>query len=306
MHTKFYKLSAIINLMELLIIALVLIYLIVATISDIKTQEIPDSLNYSFIAIGLFIYLIKTITTGDSAYILASGLTLIAFLIIGNLMYYTKQWGGGDLKLLMGLGALLPLYPSIILENFPIRGTSYLGLDLFLNILLVGSAYALLFAIYLGIKNRKQFSKTFKEEYNKKKVKVREKIFWTLIILVNLLSFFFFSTNILKLFVLSMSILFLLLNYLLIAVKSIEDISMYLTISTKKLREGDAITKELKSHDKILYQPSIHGVTKKQILEIQKHFDKVEIKNGIAFAPSFLIGTIITLLVGNIFLYLLP
>ena len=292
--------------MDFLIITLALIYLIVATISDIKTQEIPDSLNYSFIAIGLFIYLIKTITTEQSMYFLYSAITLSVFFIIGNLMYYTKQWGGGDLKLLMGLGALLPIYPSTILENFPIRGTSYLGLDLFLNILLVGSAYALLYAIYLGIKNGKQFSKKFKEEYNKKKVKAREKIFWSLIILINILSFLLLDTNIVKLFVLSMSVLFLLLNYLLITVKSIEDISMYLTIDTKKLREGDAITKELKADSKVIYQPSVHGVTKKQISKIQKHFEKVEIKNGIAFAPSFLIGTIITLLVGNIFLYLLP
>jgi Flp pilus assembly protein protease CpaA len=292
--------------MDILIITLVLIYLVIATISDMKTQEIPDSLNYSFIAIGLFIYLIKTLTTGEITYILSSALTLGAFLVIGNIMYYTKQWGGGDLKLLMGLGALLPIYPNIVLENFPIMASNYFGLDLFLNILLVGSIYALLFAIYLGIKNRKQFSKKFKEEYSKKKVKTREKIFWALIILTNILSFFLLETNIVKIFVLSMSILFLLLNYLLITVKAIEDISMYLTIDTKKLREGDAITKELKADSKIIYQPSIHGVTKKQIPEIQKHFDKVEIKNGIAFALSFLIGTILTLIFGNLFLYLLP
>ena len=292
--------------MDLLIIILALIYLVIATISDIKTQEIPDSLNYSFIAIGLFIYTIKTITTGETAYLLASLITFGSFFIIGNIMYYTKQWGGGDLKLLMGMGALLPIYPSIILETFPIRASNYLGVDLFLNILLVGSAYALLFAFYLAIKNRKQFAKKLKEEYNKKKVKIREKIFWVLIILINILGYFLSETNIQKLFILSMSILFLSLNYLILVVKAIEDISMYSIIDTKKLREGDAITKEIKTDNKTLYTPTLHGVSKKQIIEIQKHLEKVEIKSGIAFAPSFLIGTILTLLVGNIFLYLLP
>ena len=80
---------------------------------------------------------------------------------------------------------------------------------------------------------------------------------------------------------------------------------MYKNISTKKLREGDYITKKLKHNNKIIFKPTLHGINKKQIKQIQKYFKQVEIKEGIAFAPVFLIAMIITLLKGNIILYFL-
>jgi len=292
--------------MDILIILLVLIYLIIATISDIKTQEIPDSLNYSFISLGIFIYLIKTISTGNNIYLLSCLITLGAFLVIGNLMYYTKQWGGGDSKLLIGLGAILPIYPNLILENFEIKTLNYLGIDLLLNILLIGSIYAIIIAIYLCIKNRERFVEQFSKEYKKSKAKIRERISWILIIGINITGYILSESNNQRIFILIISLILLSLNYLIIAAKSIENVTMYATISTKNLREGDAITKELKYNDKILYTPTVHGVSKKQILEIQRYIEKVEIKSGIPFAPSFLIGTIITLIFGNILLYLLP
>ena len=153
--------------MDILIIVLVFIYLLIATISDIKTKEIPDFLNYSFIAIGIFIYAIKTLSLQDNSYLLYSIITVAIFFIIGALMYYTKQWGGADSKLLMGIGALIPIYPSIVLDNFTIIGSKFFGIDFFINILMVGAAYALLYALCLIIKHRKEFIKTFLVESTK-------------------------------------------------------------------------------------------------------------------------------------------
>ncbi len=292
--------------MEMLIITLVFLYLIIATISDIKTTEIPDSLNYFFIFIGIFIYAIKTITLNNNFYLLSSLLTLGAFFILGTIMYYTRQWGGGDSKLLLGLGALIPLYPQIILENFSPKASKFLGIDLFINLLIIGAFYALFFLIYLIIKNRKQFAKEFKRIHSKKEIKIFEKIIWIAIILINIMSLILFKNNTQKSFVLLISIILLLFNYLIISVKAVEKTSMYKTIPTKKLRVGDYITKELKHQNKIVFKPIVHGVNEKQIKEIQKHFSNVEIKDGIVFAPVFLIATTITLFFGNIILYLLP
>jgi len=163
--------------MDLLIIILVLIYLLIATISDIKTQEIPDFLNFSFIAIGIFIYATKTILTGEIIYFLTSLITSLSFLTLGLIMYYTRQWGGGDGKILMGLGALIPVYPSILIEIFSPRTYKYFGIDLLINLLLIGAIYGLLFATYLGIKHRKEYSKKLKELYKaKKNKKIRKTI----------------------------------------------------------------------------------------------------------------------------------
>jgi Flp pilus assembly protein protease CpaA len=292
--------------MEILILTLVFIYLVIATISDIRTTEIPDFLNFSFIAIGIFIYAIKTLTTSDSTYLLYSLLTVGAFFILGIIMYYTKQWGGADSKLLMGLGALIPLYPQILLNNFTLKTSKFLGLDLFINLLMVGALYALLFLIYLIIKNRKKFVKEFKKMHSKKELRILEKIIWITIIGINILNFFLSHSILQRNFIFTISILLLLFNYLTVSVKAIENISMYITIPTTKLRVGDYITKELKSNNKLIFKPIVHGVDEKQILEIQKHFKQVEIKEGIVFAPVFLIATIITLFFGNIVFYFLP
>ena len=104
---------------------------------------------------------------------------------------------------------------------------------------------------------------------------------------------------------LSISLLLLLFNYLLVFTKAVEKTTMYKTISTQKLREGDCITSRLKSDDKIVYTPSVHGVKKSQIELIQKHFKEVHIKEGISFAPTFLIAFLVTILKGNSFLFIL-
>ncbi len=291
--------------MEILILALVFVYLIIATISDIKTTEIPDFLNFAFIAIGIFIYATKTLTTHNNIYLIYSILTVLVFFAIGAIMYYTKQWGGADSKLLMGLGALIPIYPQILLDNFKLKTSSFLGIDLFLNLLIVGAFYALLFVIYLVIKNRKKFAKEFKRMHSKKELKIFERIIWISIILINIWGFFLSNSTIQRDLILMVSLILILFNYLTIAVKAVEKTSMYKIISTKKLRVGDYITKELKHQNKIVFKPIVHGVDEKQIKEIQKYFSRVEIKDGIIFAPVFLIATTITLFFGNIILYLL-
>ena len=70
-------------------------------------------------------------------------------------------------------------------------------------------------------------------------------------------------------------------------------------IDTKKLVDGDWIAEDIIINNKLIYSKKSLGVTKKQIEQIQKHKKKVLIKDGIAFIPAFLIGTIISILLGN-------
>jgi len=88
--------------------------------------------------------------------------------------------------------------------------------------------------------------------------------------------------------------------YLLISMKTIEHISMRKAIPTNKLVEGDWVNEEIKINGKIIYSPKSLGVNKKQIELIKKHKKNVQIREGIAFVPAFLIGTIISLIWGNL------
>ncbi|MBT7237716.1 prepilin peptidase [Candidatus Woesearchaeota archaeon] len=283
---------------DFIIIILVLIILIFASIIDIKTKEVPDWLSFSLIAIGLAIFIFKSIQQNSFSPILNSLLGGIVLFAIGAAMYYTKQWGGGDAKLLIGLGIILNQYPTKLLNIFSPNLNFYFPLILFANILLFGAMYGLIISIFLMIKKRKEFSKKFQTMYIKTK-KIRN----TLLLLAGILVLFNLLTSNpqpIKYLIYFSAIFPLLFFYLLISIKSIESISMEKTILTSKLVEGDWINEEVKINGKLIYSPKSLGVNKEQIELIRKHKKNIKVKEGIAFIPSFLIGTIISLIFGNI------
>ena len=89
---------------------IILVALIVGSITDFKKREVPDALNYSLIAIGIAFGLISSIFTWSPWPVLSSIGGLAGGYLFGALMFYTGQWGGGDSKMMMALGALLGLW----------------------------------------------------------------------------------------------------------------------------------------------------------------------------------------------------
>jgi Flp pilus assembly protein protease CpaA len=174
-------------LLDLLLVFLVIIYTFIASIFDIKTREVPDFLNYSLIVIALSLRLIFSIISNDFSFFLFGILGFLVFFLVANLMYYSKQWGGGDAKLLMGLGAALPFYPQSLLQylNPSISKIPFM-LILFLNLIVIGAVYAFFYSVILAIKNKQKIKKEFSHLINSKKVNTIRKvvIFGSLIILV--------------------------------------------------------------------------------------------------------------------------
>jgi len=82
------------------------IALIFASISDFKTGEVPDWLNYSLIISGFGVRVFHSLIFSDLWYLLYGLAGFGVMFGIGLMMYYTKQWGGGDAKLFMGLGVV--------------------------------------------------------------------------------------------------------------------------------------------------------------------------------------------------------
>ena len=142
-------------LIELILVIIALIWLIFATYFDIKTQEIPDWLTYSLIIIAIVLKLLHSLATNEWNFFYYGLLGGLIFFAIGSLMYYTKQWGGGDTKLLAGLGIAFTSYPRFLLNylnpnlNFPFLFT------LFINILIAGALYGIIWTFVLAIKNKK-------------------------------------------------------------------------------------------------------------------------------------------------------
>ncbi|MBS3133964.1 prepilin peptidase [Candidatus Woesearchaeota archaeon] len=286
-------------ILDILLIIITLITLVIASITDIKTREIPDFLNYSLLIIVFFLKLLESITIKSFTPFLYAVLGFIMYFVIALFMYYTKQWGGGDSKLLMSLGIVFSQYPSFFLSYFNPSMDLPLLLSMFLNILIFGSLYGMLFSAYTAIKNKDKFLAELK------KAKLKKIRYYLILSLAIVVSSLFTHIMILKLFIISISLLITLIPYLLIFIKTIEKSCMIKNIPINNLTEGDWIVNDIYSKNKIVYSKKSLGVTLDQISIIKKlKIKTITIKEGIPFTPAFLIAFIITLIYGNILFFI--
>jgi len=283
-------------LADLILLIILIVYLIIASITDIKTKEVPDWLSYSLIIIAFAIKAIHSVLYKEPIYFLYGLLGFGIFFGIANLMYYTKQWGGGDAKLLMGIGIILISYPTILLKYFnPNLNLPFL-LTLLINILIIGAIYSLTWSIVLSIKYKKKFKENLSVMFNQPLTKKLRKYAPIIGLILVILTILLTKDILVKLIILSLIVFALLLMYLWIFIKSVEKTCMYKKIKVEKLREGDWIINNIKN----IYSSKSFGVTIKQIKQIQKtNIKEIMVKEGLPFVPPILIGTIISLIFGN-------
>jgi len=255
---------------------LALIWIIFATIQDIRKKEIANWINFSLIIFALGFRLFYSLFSGDHNFLIQGLIGFGIFLILGNLFYYLHVFAGGDCKLMISLGAILPIFDNI-----------WNNLELFLFFigifLIIGFAYNLFFIIYLSIKNFKPFSKKFKFLFKENK---------KYLVSITLISLIFLILG----FITYLSILFavylLFLSYLIIFVKSVDESCMIKKVNPFNLTEGDWLYKEIRIGRKLI-KAKWGGLTKEEILIIQKNKKQILIRRGIAFAPVFLISYIL-------------
>jgi len=284
---------------EVLLITLTLIVLTIASITDIRTKEVPDWLSYAFLASVIFLKILDVLLFHNFKSFLLGMLGFAIFFAIGNFMYYTRQWGGGDAKLLMGMGVALNPYPSLLLSyTTPNLNIPFL-LIIVLNILIIGAVYGIIAALFLALKHR---DKVKKEIYTILKTNRKSQVLLLIIsALFLILSLIITKDPFLRMVSLVLIAFFICFMYLLVFIRAVEQGTMYKNLSTKKLAEGDWIVHPILLKKKLIYSPKSLGVTKKQILLIQKaRIKSVLVKEGIPFIPPFLIATILSLIFGNL------
>jgi len=133
---------------DIILITISLIALIFASITDIKIKEVPDWLSYGLISSGLFIRLISSIVLNQYSYFLFGLAGLAVMFVIGEILYHTKMWGGGDAKLLMGLGVTLATTPFYLESS----SVPFL-LILFMLILFSGVIYGIIRLNFMMVMN---------------------------------------------------------------------------------------------------------------------------------------------------------
>ncbi|MBS3140860.1 prepilin peptidase [Candidatus Woesearchaeota archaeon] len=274
-------------MLDLIFLIIVLIYLITASLYDIKTREVPDFLSYSLLAIALFFSLSKSIYFLTFSFILQSLFGMLIFLLLSFILYYSKQWGGGDAKLLIALGASFPVYPEILLQYFSPNLSMPFQAILLINLAVFGSLYSILYAILVVIKNHSL------KNFNKKYL-----ILLYLSLLLFVISFFLEITFSLLLILVALLALYPFLYHF---IKIFEKNFMNKTIPLSKVTEGDWLTENVYKNKKLILSKNLPGLTLQDIKRLKSlKIKQVKIKYGMPFIPSFLIAFIISLIIGSL------
>jgi hypothetical protein len=268
---------------NLFLIILAIVWIIGAILQDLKRREVDNIWNFSLIAFALGYRAAVSVFGNNYWFILNGVLGLIIFLILGNLFYYLRLFAGGDAKLVIALGTILPLsYDWII--NFKIFGL------FILLFLLTGAFYVLLWSFYLVIKNFNEFKKEFKKQARDYRIMLFSGIGFFILgifLIVYDVSFFY------------LGVVVLLFPLLFIFAKAVEESCLIKELTSKQVTEGDWLYEDIVVHGKKI-KANWDGLSKKDLELIKKYSKKkILIKQGIPFTPSFLFAFIGLLIVSK-------
>lgn len=261
--------------------ALALVWICFAVVQDLKTREIANWLNFSLIIFALGFRFFYSLFAGNNFNFFYQGLIgLGIFFILGNIFYYGKLFAGGDAKLLIALGAILPLTESLTIN-----------LKIFIATLLiffvVGAIYTFITSLAIGLKHRKKVSKEFKHQFKLN----RKHVLFSLVsaIIFAILSFITIQG------IIYFAILIFMLPYVYIYAKAVDESCMVKKIRASELREGDWLYQNVKIGKKLV-TANWEGLSQKDIALLKKKHKEVKIRYGVPFSPVFLFSFVILLL----------
>jgi len=267
-----------------------LLWIVGATIQDIRKREVANWLNFSLIIFVLgfrFFHSLFSESSVGFGFFYQGLIGFGIFLVLGNLFYYGRLFAGGDAKLMIALGTVLPLT-----ANF---NDNVLTFASFLFLFLVsGAIYGLIFSLYLSLSRFNNFKKEYIKRINDNKKFV---YIMTLLGLVLLIFGFYNSVFI------SFGILIFIFPYFYLYAKSVDKACMIKKVPVRNLTEGDWLCNNIKVGRKVI-MAKWDGLSKKDIILIRKHKKQVLIKQGIPFVPVFLISFLILIYLyytGNLF-----
>lgn len=262
------------------LLSIALVWIIFASVEDIKKREVSNWLNFSLVIFVLGFRFFYSFFSAETFNFFYQGLIGFGiFFVLGNVFYYARVFAGGDAKLMIALGAIL----SLSNDFFVNIGFFICFLFLFF---VVGAFYGLIISSYLTLTHFKNFQKEFKKQFEKRKNFVL--IF--LIIGIGIFGFGFWNS---LFFVLGAMIFFL--PYFYVYAKAIDEVCMVKKVNVDKLTEGDWLYENIKIGNKII-KSDWNGLTKKDLELLKKKSMKVKIRQGIPFIPVFLISFILFVL----------
>jgi len=253
--------------------ALAGVWILFAAIQDLKKEEIANWISYSLLAFALGYRAFYSAAFNDWKFFAFGVLGFGVFYVLANGFYYARIFGGGDARLLMALGAVLPFES---LYGMLLNGVGFLFV-----MFGVGGVYTLFYSIGIACSNWSAFRAGFGNMMKKYKLLMLISPFIGLVFMALLwglmgkIAFWFF-------------VLFAIMPFLYAYLMTLEQCCMLKLLSPDKLAEGDWLERDVVVRGKKI-EKSVHGLSMKEIAMLRKAHKKVWIKKGVPFAPSFLI-----------------
>ena len=251
---------------------LAFVWTLFAVVQDIRKREVANWLNFSLIAFALAYRAFYSLQTSNFNFLYLGILGFAIFLGLAHIFYYSKTFAGGDAKLMMGYGAILPFnnYASLF----------YIAVIFLFLLFFFGAIYSLTYSFFIVAKQKTKFKKEFFKKIKKHKY----------IIMLSLIAFLISMTySIVQPSIILIAIIFL-SPLLYIYTKSLDKCMLKL-LSPNKLTEGDWLESDIKIGNKTI-KKSVHGLSLSDISILKKYRKKVLIKQGIPFTPAFLLSLI--------------
>ena len=266
----------------ILTLLIAFVALIIASYNDLKTREVPDYLSYTLIGLAIVTRLLWFVSDQTIEILFWAPIAFSVLFLFSYLMYKAGQWGGGDVKIMMGLSVLLSWLPW---NDFPFF------IDFFLNSLIVGAFYGMIAVGVIGILNFKELKKYLTQiDYI-----LLPALFIVVVVLFKLLP---------PLFAFLAALIFVsvgLFKYF----KVIETNFLHQNVAVPNLTEGDWLLEDVKIKGRVVVPKREIGLIDEDLKKLKsfylkKKIQKVQIKVGVPFVPAFLISLIVTLAFGNL------
>ena len=259
-------------MIDVLLAGLIVTVLFIASYTDLRTKEVPDWLSYGFIVAALGVRGIYSFQDGWEV-IVAGLLGFAAFYLLALLFYYTHQWGGGDSKLLMGMGAALGI-------TYPFAESSFTPLWFLLLLLFSGAWYGMIWLGVLAIKRRNCLFPELRSLIGNHK-----KLHFS----IGFGSLLFFGAGFFVNSLLLIVTLLVALYYLLLFLVAVQSCCFISERDTHTLTEGDWLAEDVVFNGKKVLKKKT--LAQNDIDKLHNHkISSVLIKEGIPFVPSFLIA----------------
>jgi Flp pilus assembly protein protease CpaA len=253
---------------------------------DLKTTEFEDWVPYCIIIAALIARGAYSFLTGDFSAITNSVLFGLVFLGFGYLLYFLRQWGDGDAWLMGALGFLFPDaagFTPLVASLMPFP------LTIIFNFFLVALLYLIAYSLILGIRTP-SISRTVKKNLSERKAGI-------------ILTFVAVGAA-------SLAFPLYLLSTYYIPLESFWALYIMLFLQYARAIEKDLFKRKIKAKDlkvgDVIISDKWRGLTEKEVNALRKKGGEVWIKEGVRFAPVFVINLIVTLFFGNLMMLILP